>query len=124
MMEVYMTDAGDQQMKVQLRALDESLAESGRLHKLTELAAIDPGKLYLFAAATTSNINNNNNNNNNKIDDNNNNNNNNINNNNTNITNNEKVCLASRHQVRAIKVCCASLLPLLIVNSWHTSCAS
>lgn len=44
MMEVYMTDAGDQQMKVQLRALDESLAESGRLHKLTELAAIDPAE--------------------------------------------------------------------------------
>jgi len=52
MMEVYMTDAGDQQMKVQLRALDESLAEGGRLHKLTELAAIDPGMLCLFAAAT------------------------------------------------------------------------
>ena len=50
MMEVYMTDAGHQQMKVQLRALDESLAESGRLHKLTELAAIDPGMLFLFAA--------------------------------------------------------------------------
>ena len=50
MMEVYMTDAGDQQMKVQLRALDESLAESGRLHKLTELAAIHPGMLFLFAA--------------------------------------------------------------------------
>ena len=50
MMEVYMTDAGDQQMKVQLRALDESLAESGRLHKLTELAVIDPGMVYLFAA--------------------------------------------------------------------------
>ena len=49
-MEVYMTDAGDQQMKLQLRALDESLAESGRLHKLTELAAIDPGMPYLFAA--------------------------------------------------------------------------
>ncbi len=44
-----MTDAGHQQMKVQLRALDESLAESGRLHKLTELAAIDPGLLGLFA---------------------------------------------------------------------------
>lgn len=50
MMDVYITDAGDQQMKVQLRALDESLAESGRLHKLTEFAAIDPGKLYLFVA--------------------------------------------------------------------------
>ena len=42
-MEVYLSEAGDQEMKVQLRALDESLAESGRLHKLAELAAIEPG---------------------------------------------------------------------------------
>lgn len=51
MMEVYMSDAGDQQMRLQLRALDESLAESSRLHKLTELAAIEPGMLYLVATA-------------------------------------------------------------------------
>ena len=43
-MEVYMSDAGnDQEMKLQLRALNETLAESGRLNKLVELAAIDPG---------------------------------------------------------------------------------
>lgn len=45
-MEVYMSDAGNQEMKVQLRALDETLAESGRLNKLVELAAIDPGTLF------------------------------------------------------------------------------
>ena len=42
-MDVYMSDAGEQEMKLQLRALDESLAESSRLNKLIELAAIDPG---------------------------------------------------------------------------------
>lgn len=44
-MDVYMSDAGDQEMKLQMRALDESLAESSRLNKLVELAAIDPGSI-------------------------------------------------------------------------------
>ena len=48
-MDVYMCDTGDQEMKLQLRALDESLAESTRLSKLVELAAIEPGK-YLHLA--------------------------------------------------------------------------
>lgn len=42
-MDVYMCDVGDQEMKLQLRALDESLAESTRLHKLVELAGMEPG---------------------------------------------------------------------------------
>ena len=42
-MEVFMCEAGDAEMKLQLRALDESLAESSRLNKLMELAAIEPG---------------------------------------------------------------------------------
>ena len=42
-MDVQMTNAGDQQVKLQLRALDESQSESSRLKKLVELAALDPG---------------------------------------------------------------------------------
>ena len=42
-MDVHMCEVGDQEMKLQLRALDESLAESTRLSKLVELAAIEPG---------------------------------------------------------------------------------
>ena len=43
-MDVQMSSAGDQQLKLQLRALDESQAESSRLKKLVELAALDPGE--------------------------------------------------------------------------------
>ena len=46
-----MCDVGDQEMKLQLRALDDSLAESSRLNKLVELAATEPGgyqSLYRF----------------------------------------------------------------------------
>ena len=50
-MDVYMSDAGDQEMKLQLRALDESLAESSRLNKLVELATIDPGSSLANAHA-------------------------------------------------------------------------
>lgn len=43
-MDVYMCEVGDQEMKLQLRALNESLAESSRLSKLVELAAVEPGE--------------------------------------------------------------------------------
>ena len=39
-----MSSAGDQQLKLQLRALNESQAESSRLKNLVELAALDPGR--------------------------------------------------------------------------------
>lgn len=53
-MDVYMCEAGDQEMKLQLRALDESLAESNRLSKLVELAAIQPGEyLHSFLRSFT-----------------------------------------------------------------------
>lgn len=50
-MDVYMCEVGDQEMKLQLRALDESLAESSRLNKLVELAAIEPGEHLSFLAS-------------------------------------------------------------------------
>ena len=43
-MDVQMSSAGDQQLKLQLRALNESQAESSRLKNLLELAALDPGR--------------------------------------------------------------------------------
>lgn len=42
-MDVYMCDVGEQEMRLQLRALDETLAESSRLQKLVELASMEPG---------------------------------------------------------------------------------
>ena len=50
-MDVYMCEVGDQEMKLQLRALDESLAESSRLSKLIELAAIEPGEFLTFVSS-------------------------------------------------------------------------
>ena len=45
-MHVWLCDAGEAEMKLQLRALDETLAESRRLNRLTEMAATDPGGYF------------------------------------------------------------------------------
>ena len=63
-MEVFLTDAGNGKMKLQLRALSDSPADSNKLTKMIELATIDPGtansalgcRLSLCACAREQNI--------------------------------------------------------------------
>ncbi|KAL3131798.1 hypothetical protein ABBQ38_007514 [Trebouxia sp. C0009 RCD-2024] len=49
-MDVYMCDVGEQEMRLQLRALDETLAESSRLQKLVELASMEPAEAAEYPA--------------------------------------------------------------------------
>lgn len=44
MSSVFTSETPEHEMKLQLRALDDSLAESQRLSKLVSMASLDPGQ--------------------------------------------------------------------------------
>lgn len=54
MSDVFTSETTEHEMKLQLRALDDSLAESQRLNKLVTMAGLDPGlPLFMLTLATS-----------------------------------------------------------------------
>lgn len=54
MSDVFTSETTEHEMKLQLRALDDSLAEGQRLNKLVSMAGLDPGlTLFMLTLATS-----------------------------------------------------------------------